>query len=62
MPVRSKLAGVPNGGLPVDGRRGDVVLRVDDEKEGADLLSDEYGVHVKGCSFKVIDNPHPQAS
>ena len=39
----------------------DVVLLMDDdrdpEEEGADILADEYGFCVKGCSFEVVDNP-----
>ena len=27
------------------------------EEDAADLLSDEYGFCVEGCSFKVLDNP-----
>lgn len=34
----------------------------DPEEDAADLLSDEYGFCVQGCSFKVLDNPKLTAS
>jgi hypothetical protein len=30
----------------------------DPAEAGADILADEYGFCVKGCSFKVLDDPH----
>lgn len=40
----------------------DVVVLMDDGRnpaeDGADLLAEEYGFSVKGCSFKVLDNPN----
>jgi hypothetical protein len=30
---------------------------LDIEEHGADILSDKHGFCVKGCSFKVLDNP-----
>jgi hypothetical protein len=43
-------------GLPIE----HIAVVEDDwnpEEEAADLLSDEYGFCVKGCSFKLLDNP-----
>jgi len=37
-----------------------VVLMADDgdpADDGADILADEYGFCVQGCSFKVLDDP-----
>jgi hypothetical protein len=40
----------------------DVVVLMDDARDptedGADILADEYGFCVKGCSFKVLDDSH----
>ena len=36
----------------------DVVLVMDDDCAPEKSLADEYGCCVKGCSFKLVDNPH----
>ena len=46
-----------DAGLPTD-----TICFVEDdcdlENEGADVLSDNFGFCVKGCSFKVLNDPH----
>jgi hypothetical protein len=41
---------------------GDVICMMDDDRdpaeEGADILADQYGFCINGCSFKLLDNRH----
>ena len=44
-------------GLPSE----QIVVAEDDfdpENDAADLLSDQFGFCIEGCSFKVLSNPH----